>query len=58
MDLRKNRGGQMIIIGTYIVAHWAGEEIWKFTVDMRLLGEPLASRRKARENKYKVLVVI
>ena len=48
----------MIIIGTYIVAHWAENETWKFTVDMRLLGEPLASRRKARENKYKVLVVI
>ena len=55
---QKNRGGQMIIIGTYIVAHWTEDEIWKFTVDMRLLGEPLASRRKARENKYKVLVVI
>ena len=55
---QKNRGGQMIIIETYIVAYWTEDEIRKFTVDMQLLSEPLAPRRKAKENKYKVLVVI
>ena len=48
----------MIIIEIYIVAYWTEDEIWKFTVDMQLLGEPLAPRRNAKENKYKVLVVI
>ena len=57
MDPRKNRGGQMIIIETYIVAYWTEEEIWKFTVAMQIIGEPLASRREVKENKYNVLVV-